>query len=66
MLHHNDPGFEGYLKTDIGNLTKLSHLTINNNPLLTGTLPSELGLCEELGETLSSFGVLALMVSFLL
>ncbi|KAL7543754.1 hypothetical protein ACHAXR_013446 [Thalassiosira sp. AJA248-18] len=48
MLHDNIPGFEGYLKTDIGTLKKLSDLTINDNPLLTGTLPSELGLCEEL------------------
>ncbi|KAL7544006.1 hypothetical protein ACHAXR_013413 [Thalassiosira sp. AJA248-18] len=60
MLHDNIPGFEGSLKTDIGNLTKLSFLTINDNPLLTGTLPSELGLCEELGETLSSFQYLHL------
>lgn len=48
MLHSNVPGFDGTLKTDIGNLTKLTHLDISDNPLLTGTLPSELGLCTEL------------------
>ncbi|KAL7551210.1 hypothetical protein ACHAWF_014424 [Thalassiosira exigua] len=40
-------GFEGSLRTEIGNLSKLSHLLLNNNPL-EGTLPTELGLCEDL------------------
>ena len=49
-LHDNIPGFHGSLKTNIGNLTKLTHLTLSDNTLLTGTLPSELGLCEDLGK----------------
>ena len=49
LLHDIIPGFHGSLKMHIGNLTKLTHLTLNDNALLTGTLPSELGLCEDLG-----------------
>ena len=40
-------GFEGSIHTEIGNLRKLSQLLINNNPI-DGTLPTELGLCENL------------------
>ncbi|KAL7537964.1 hypothetical protein ACHAXR_008184 [Thalassiosira sp. AJA248-18] len=43
----SEVGFSGSISTNIGNLTKLTMLIINNNPL-TGTLPSELGLCEDL------------------
>ena len=50
ILHNNIPGFRGSLKTNIGNLTKLTDLTLNANPLLSGTLPSELGRCEDLGK----------------
>ena len=52
FLRNNNPGFEGSLKANIGNLTKLTHLDISGNTLLTGTLPSELGNCEDLGELL--------------
>ena len=51
FLNSNTPGFEGSIKTDIGNLKKLTHLALSNNPLLTGTLPTELGLCEDLSKT---------------
>jgi hypothetical protein len=40
-------GFIGTISTEIGNLKRLQHLVINNNPL-TGTIPTEIGLCEEL------------------
>jgi Leucine-rich repeat (LRR) protein len=42
-----DVGFVGSIQTEIGNMKKLSQLLLNNNPL-TGTLPTELGLCEQL------------------
>ena len=45
-----DYGFEGSIRTEIGNLTKLEMLLLNNNPL-TGTIPTEIGNCEYLGET---------------
>ena len=44
-----DYGFEGSIRTEIGNLTKLEMLILNNNPL-TGTIPTEIGNCEDLGE----------------
>ena len=56
MIHNNNPnnpGFEGSIKTEIGNLKNLTHLLLSGNPL-TGTLPSELGMCESLGERLFS------------
>jgi Leucine-rich repeat (LRR) protein len=40
-------GFEGSLQSEIGNMKDLSMLVINNNPL-TGTLPAQLGNCEQL------------------
>mmetsp|Transcript_12391 Transcript_12391/g.26946 ORF Transcript_12391/g.26946 Transcript_12391/m.26946 type:complete len:675 (-) Transcript_12391:1237-3261(-) len=40
-------GFDGPISSEIGNLSRLSHLIINNNPL-TGTVPSEIGQCEAL------------------
>ena len=43
-----DYGFEGSIRTEIGNLTKLEMLVMNNNPL-TGTIPTEIGTCEDLG-----------------
>jgi len=43
----SDSGFYGSISTKIGNLKKLSHLLVNENPL-TGTLPTEIGLCESL------------------
>ena len=49
FLQGNVPGFEGSIKTEIGNLKKLTHFDVSNNPI-TGTLPTELGLCEELGK----------------
>jgi Leucine-rich repeat (LRR) protein len=39
----------GSISPSIGNLTKLELLIVNSNPL-TGTIPIEIGLCEELGE----------------
>ena len=52
-LNKNEPtGFSGTISTLIGNLTKLSQLALSDNPLLTGTLPSELGLCTNLGKIL--------------
>ena len=44
-----DYGFEGSIRAEIGNLTKLEMLVLNNNPL-TGTIPTEIGTCEDLGE----------------
>ena len=55
--YDNIPGFHGSIKTNIGDLTKLTHLMIYNNPLLTGTLPSELGLCDELSESCAAIHV---------
>ena len=49
-----DYGFEGSIRTEIGNLTKLEMLVLNNNPL-TGTIPTEIGTCEDLGERRSFF-----------
>ena len=43
----DESGFIGTISTEIGNLKRLQHLVINNNPL-TGTIPTEIGLCEEL------------------
>merc|ERR1712127_969253 len=40
-------GFEGTISTQIGNLKKLQRFLINNNPL-TGYIPTEIGLCEDL------------------
>lgn len=54
ILYENTPGFEGSLQTHIGNLRNLTDLDISGNQLLTGTLPSELGLCVELGESIVS------------
>ena len=52
-LNKNEPtGFSGTISTFIGNLTKLSQLALSDNPLLTGTLPSELGFCTNLGKIL--------------
>ena len=42
-------GFDGSISSEIGNLSRLSHLIINNNPL-TGSVPSEIGKCEALCE----------------
>jgi hypothetical protein len=46
-IRSREKGFEGSISPSIGNMTKLSHLLLNNNPF-TGVLPSELGLCKEL------------------
>jgi Leucine-rich repeat (LRR) protein len=43
----SDYGFKGTISTEIGNLKKLSHVLLNNNPL-NGTIPTEIGLCEDL------------------
>ena len=43
-------GFTGTIGTEIGNLKKLQMLMLNNNPL-GGTIPTEIGLCENLGES---------------
>lgn len=48
----SDSGFVGSIQTDIGNLKRLSQLLINRNPV-SGTLPTELGLCEELCKCMS-------------
>ena len=42
-------GFKGTISTKIGNLKRLSQLLINENPF-TGTIPTEIGLCKDLGE----------------
>lgn len=42
-------GFKGTISKEIGNLKKLQTLLVNSNPL-SGTLPTEIGLCEDLGE----------------
>ena len=39
---------EGTISANIGNLQKLTQLTLSDNPLLNGALPSELGLCMDL------------------
>lgn len=44
-----EAGFQGSIQTEIGNLKQLSYLLLNNNPL-TGTLPTEIGLLENLCE----------------
>ena len=35
----------------VGKLQELTILQLNDNTLLTGTLPSQLGFCERLGES---------------
>lgn len=47
--NNKEYGFMGSISPSIGNLTKLELLIVNSNPL-TGTIPIEIGLCEELGE----------------
>lgn len=47
-LTDNRPGLHGTLSPNIGNLTKLTHLVLDSNRLLTGTLPLELGRCKDL------------------
>ncbi|KAL7483290.1 hypothetical protein ACHAW6_008941 [Cyclotella cf. meneghiniana] len=47
-LEENDPGYKGPIKSEIGNLLQLKELVLHDNPLLTGTLPTELGLCKNL------------------
>ncbi|KAL3783661.1 hypothetical protein HJC23_004836 [Cyclotella cryptica] len=47
-LRNNKPGFNGPVKSEIGNLLQLEELVLYDNPLLSGTLPSELGLCQNL------------------
>jgi hypothetical protein len=48
-------GFQGTISTEIGNLLHLEALGLSNNPLLTGTVPSELGLCKNLCKFLCYF-----------
>lgn len=50
-LRNNNPGYKGPIKSEIGNLLQLKELVLHDNPLLTGTLPSELGLCQNLSKT---------------
>lgn len=50
VLSLNGNSLEGSISSRVGNLVKLTNLAVNDNPLLTGTLPSELGRCEDLGE----------------
>jgi Leucine-rich repeat (LRR) protein len=50
-LRNNDPGFEGPIRSEIGHLLQLEELILHDNPLITGTLPSELGLCQNLSES---------------
>ena len=49
MIRENIPGFEGSISTSVGKLKNLTHLVLSDNPL-TGTLSSELGICEDLGK----------------
>ena len=50
FLQDNDPGFKGSIKIEIRNLKQLTHFVVVSGNPITGTLPTELGLCEELGE----------------
>lgn len=43
----SEVGFTGTISTNIGNLKKLVHLLVNNNPI-GGTLPMEIGECKKL------------------
>jgi hypothetical protein len=43
-------GFRGTISTEIGNLVNLEELVLNGNPLLGGTIPTELGLCKNLSK----------------
>lgn len=46
-LYIDGNNFSGNISDKIGQLTRLKHLTVYDNPL-TGSLPSNLGFCEEL------------------
>ena len=51
-------GFRGTISSEVGNLANLEELVLNGNPLLGGTLPSELGLCHNLSKSLcASIGI---------
>lgn len=51
-LRNNEPGLHGTIQSEVGNLLRLKEFVLNDNPLLTGTVPSELGLCQELSKLL--------------
>lgn len=57
QLFRNTPGFSGTIATEIGYLVSLEHLDVNDNFLLSGTIPTEIGLFKNLSE---SFGVMSL------
>jgi len=48
VLFINGNSLEGSISSLVGNLVKLTHLGVSNNPGLSGTLPSELGRCVDL------------------
>ena len=51
-LRNNEPGFWGTaIKSTVGKLVNLKELVLNNNPLLEGTVPPELGLCNNLSKS---------------
>lgn len=55
-LRNNEPGFWGTaIKSDIKNLINLEELILNDNPLLEGTVPPELGLCKNICKFLFEF-----------
>lgn len=56
ILSLSGHSFVGKIKSDIGNLKNLTQLLLDDNKF-TGTLPSELGLCVELGKSNMSLGV---------
>ena len=51
QLYRNTPGFIGTIATEIGYLVDLKELVVNDNFLLSGTIPTELGLCNNLSKS---------------
>ena len=49
VLHLGQNNFEGPVPASLGNITSLSQLYINDNPLLTGSIPSAIGSLPNLG-----------------
>lgn len=46
-MRSREKGFEGSISSEIGNMSKLMHLLLNNNPM-SGVVPAELGNCKDL------------------
>jgi hypothetical protein len=47
-LRNNEPGLHGTIQPEVGNLLQFEEFVLNDNPLLSGLVPSELGLCQNL------------------